>query len=144
MQFNLVNDEELVFSVLDVSECSARSVSRPVAFGVSQHCITVLSMTWRLFGNHWVSVSLEGATHALLRLLVVLLSLQDVFMWPSFSRLPTLPPFFQQSLSTQQVLYCPSNSVQWVLGLGSLLDCKQDRLLAVLATWGSGQQFKSL
>ena len=57
MKFNLVNDKELVFSVLGVCERLAWSASRSVAlwhFLALWYCI---GHHFRAFGDHWVSSS---------------------------------------------------------------------------------------
>ena len=58
-----------------------------------KRCVTVLGVTPGLFGDHWVSGSLEGVMCAPLNVLVVLVCTAYVFMWLVFSLLPTLPPF---------------------------------------------------
>ena len=77
MEFKLVNKEELVFPMLGVvfTLVTGFSVvhSRPRCCGVSRGCITVFGATAGLFGNHWVSSSLEGAMCGPLHMLVVLL-----------------------------------------------------------------------
>ena len=155
MQFILVSDQGLVFSVLGivlVFVCiQCRLLVGLQCCGISQHCITVLGVAPGLFDNHWewVSGSLEGVMRVPLHELVALLcSAYRVFS----CSLPLLgsPPFCSLFFTVLKSYYCSSISQSHVLGLGqvfpgrwgSWLSCKQGRLLGVLATWFWGQQFQ--
>ena len=59
MQFNLVNDQELVLSVHGICECPVWSANRPVAlphFLCISLCVTVLGVTPGLLPITWSAV----------------------------------------------------------------------------------------
>jgi len=104
MQFKLIKDEELVFSVLSevlafmsAEGCLLVGLKR---FGVSQR-VVLLCWAWLqgFLDDHWVSGSLEGvmyAPYAPLDVFVVLVCTACIAFSCSFSFLgsPPFPPLF--------------------------------------------------